>query len=445
MDSLHSLSLSRRGLLKTGLVTALTSPISLNVWGSGASEPYVGKLLVTLQLDWGADVTQLCDPKINTLGEPKINHWADWADPGQEGNLLYAPIGDNAALFRRFGSDTLVINGIDAQTNSHDTGRLFNWTGSNAEGLPSLTALHAATNSPGQPLAYSVFGGGTSRTSGLIAYNSFDGVDRLRELIQPERVNFENFARPQEELLGAKEITRRSITELFSKHDLTPRQRRHLVNHQSALDGRESLAQLASLLPSVSEIEQADEFTVGDSLFTSNLKQQMQASLTVMQSGLGSSADLTLGSFDSHINHDAIHAALYTHLADAITFFWDYAEKLGLADRILLVVGSDFGRTNRYNEAEGKDHWPIGSYMLMERGARWGNRVVGATDALHFPRKINPNSLEVSDNGIILTPAHVHRAVQKYLGIGDFAAANGISLTDIEDIDLFSSSKQTRV
>ena len=81
----------------------------------------------------------------------------------------------------------------------------------------------------------------------------------------------------------------------------------------------------------------------------------------------------------------------------------------------------------------------------MERGARWGNRVVGATDALHFPRKINPNSLEVSDNGIILTPAHVHRAVQKYLGIGDFAAANGISLTDIEDIDLFSSSKQTRV
>ena len=91
MNSLHRLSLSRRGLLKTGLVTALTSPMSLNVWGSGAIEPYAGKLLVTLQLDGGADVTQLCDPKTNTLGEPKINHWADWADPGQQGNLLYAP------------------------------------------------------------------------------------------------------------------------------------------------------------------------------------------------------------------------------------------------------------------------------------------------------------------------------------------------------------------
>ena len=125
--------LSRRGFVKASLATALTSSASLNVWGSSPNEPYAGKLLVTLQLDGGADVTQLCDPKTNTLGEPKINHWADWADPGQEGNLLYAPIADNAGMFRRFGADTLVVNGIDAQTNSHETGRLFNWTGSNAE------------------------------------------------------------------------------------------------------------------------------------------------------------------------------------------------------------------------------------------------------------------------------------------------------------------------
>jgi uncharacterized protein (DUF1501 family) len=121
------------------------------------------------------------------------------------------------------------------------------------------------------------------------------------------------------------------------------------------------------------------------------------------------------------------HEVLYTHLADAIYYFWDYAEQLGLADRILLVVGSDFGRTNMYNERNGKDHWPIGSYMLMEQGARWGNRVVGASDELHFARKINPSSLQITDDGITLTPAHVHRAVQKYLGIDDFAAVNGVA------------------
>jgi hypothetical protein len=98
-----------------------------------------------------------------------------------------------------------------------------------------------------------------------------------------------------------------------------------------------------------------------------------------------------------------------------------------------------------YNDGNGKDHWNVGSYMLMEQGARWGNRVVGASDELHFARGINPSSLKVSDTGTILTPAHVHRAVQKYLGIDDFAAENGIALPAVEDIALFSSSKQTRV
>ena len=83
--------------------------------------------------------------------------------------------------------------------------------------------------------------------------------------------------------------------------------------------------------------------------------------------------------------------------------------------------------------------------MLMEQGARWGNRVVGASDALHFPRKINPNSLDVSDGGIIITPAHVHRAVQKYLGIDDFATQKGVAIQNVEDIPLFSASLQTGV
>ena len=46
----------------------------------------------------------------------------------------------------------------------------------------------------------------------------------------------------------------------------------------------------------------------------------------------------------------------------------------------------DFGRTNFYNDGNGKDHWPIGSYMIMEKDAPWGNRVVGLTDELHSPQ-----------------------------------------------------------
>ena len=425
---------------------ALATTSGFRVMASGLA-PYSGKLLVTLQLGGGADVTQLCDPKVNTPGERKINNWADIADPGEAGNIMFAPVGDNFNFFNRFASDMVVVNGVDSQTNSHDTGRLFNWTGSNGEGWPSLTALHAAATAPEQPLAYSIFGGGTSRTSGMISYNRFNDISGLRGVAKPTEVlgDPEKQLRPDLELSEARRFTQESVAEILSSTNLTPRQRLSVTKYKEARDGREVLARLAEGLPAPDDYEEPETLEIGERILRSTLKQQMQGALLVFQSGLGSSADLCLDEFDSHSNHDDAHEVLYTHLADAIYYFWDYAEQLGLADRILLVVGSDFGRTNMYNERNGKDHWPIGSYMLMEQGARWGNRVVGASDELHFARKINPSSLQITDDGITLTPAHVHRAVQKYLGIDGFAAINGVALPDVEDIALFSSSKQTRV
>jgi uncharacterized protein (DUF1501 family) len=163
----------------------------------------------------------------------------------------------------------------------------------------------------------------------------------------------------------------------------------------------------------------------------------MQSALLVFKSGLGSAADLALGGFDSHDQHDAVSEALLTHFADAIRFFWDYAETLGIAERIVLMVGSDFGRTNYYNEGDGKDHWPISSYLIMERDAPWGNRVVGLTDELHFGSPINQETLKADRNGVVMTPTHVHKALWEYLGLEAFAADRGLTLPDAERLPLF--------
>ena len=80
---------------------ALASTTGFRVMASG-STPYSGRLLVTLELNGGADVTQLCDPKVNTPGELKINHWADSADPGEAGHIKFAPVADNFNFFNRF-------------------------------------------------------------------------------------------------------------------------------------------------------------------------------------------------------------------------------------------------------------------------------------------------------------------------------------------------------
>jgi len=434
--------LSRRRFMQAAAGLASTMTASSRVWGSG-SEGYSGKCLVTLQLEGGADVTQFCDPKVNTPGERKINNWADWADPGQVGNLLYAPVADNEWFFNRFGADMLVVNGVDAQTNSHETGRLFNWTGSNAVGKPSLSALHAAHNSPDEPLAYAVFGG-ESHTSGIIGYNRFDDVSRLRTLSQPRIQNWSGRPkRSEQEFDRVDTLVSDEISRLLNVSTLSPRQLQSLERFSAARLNRDSLKRLADILPAQEDMQEYSDAQVAGQTLWDNLKQQMQGALLVFKSGLGSAADIAFGGFDSHENHDPVHDYLYRHLADSVNYFWEYAEALGVADRILLVIGSDFGRTNHYNDGAGKDHWPVGSCILMEKNAPWGNRVVGRTDALHFAQPIDPETLKYSRNGVLITPAHVHKAIQEYLGLDQHAHELGFALRDTESLPLFDPDLQT--
>ena len=431
--------LNRRQLLRAALASgsAATGLLSSRVWSSSTHQPYEGPLLVTLQLNGGVDVTQLCDPKVNVKGEPKINYWADAADPGQAGNLRYAPVANNAAFFERFGRDTLVINGVDSQTNSHETGKLYNWTGSNAEGRPSLSALFAAAQSPEQPLAYSVFDG-FSRTAGLIGYNRFDDLSNMGALVRP---NVDPWSggqkRAETDVMRSQQLVQDGVQSLLLQPNLSIRQRQSALRFVEAREGREGLQRLAELVPAEEDIKRREDFSAGGMNFSSNLKQQMQGALLVFKSGLGSAADLALGGFDSHDIHDPVSEALLSQFADAVHFFWDYAEELGLADRIVLMIGSDFSRTNFYNDGNGKDHWPIGSYMVMEQGAPWGDRVVGLTDELHFAKAISPETLKEDPKGVLMTPSHVHKALQTYLGLDLYASDMGFGVPDIENLPLF--------
>ena len=146
---------------------------------------YDGKLFVFVQADGGWDPTSFCDPKTNTPGERIINHWAEAGDTWQAGNLFYADFGNNGEFFEKYYDRMLVINGVDAQTNSHSAGVVHNWSGRVAEGYPSMTALLAAHHAPGLSLSYLSFGG-FSHTAGLAPYTRLNGADLIRNIATPE-------------------------------------------------------------------------------------------------------------------------------------------------------------------------------------------------------------------------------------------------------------------
>lgn len=136
------------------------------------------------------------------------------------------------------------------------------------------------------------------------------------------------------------------------------------------------------------------------------------------KTGVAVSADLWLGDFDTYANHDPDHEWLFGNLTDSVDYLWEYAEEHGVADRMAVVMGSDFGRTNFYNAGAGKDHWPIGRFIVMEKDQSWTGRAVGKTDGRHFAHRINPCTLRRDDTGgTIIYPKHAHKALRRYFGI----------------------------
>ena len=90
----------------------------------------------------------------------------------------------------------------------------------------------------------------------------------------------------------------------------------------------------------------------------------------------------------------------------------------GIGDNLIIVMGSDFGRTNKYNSDAGKDHWPHGSVMVWAAPQFInGNKVVGATDDMQISQRVNPSTLALDPSGVELTPEYIHQALRNLAGI----------------------------
>jgi hypothetical protein len=383
-----------------------------------------GRYLITVQAQGGWDVTCFCDPKENMVGEKEITHWSRDNETAYEGGIAYAPFAQNEQFFKKHADKTLIINGVDTQTNSHSTGVIVSWSGRTAGGFPSITALNSAVNGPGLSMSYINFGvfGNTERLVRSTILSG--GVEELAQLLKPNPPRSHTPHAIDPELWGLiRRLNVQDAAEYYADERLIA------GNKAVARAYIQSMTNVDPLIEFSSKLGNANDWAFADDEY---LKKQALFAISAFGAGVSVSADLRApGDWDSHKDNDIGQTDSFTQLTSGLDYLWDLAEAAGIADELVVVVGSDFSRTPHYNADDGKDHWAVGSYMIMEKNTRFTNRTIGATDEGHNTLKIDPETLKVSNFGSTIYTSNVHESLREHLGLSNdvFAFNNDENFT----------------
>ena len=393
-----------------------------------AQQAYSGPYWLFVEARGGWDPTSFCDPKGSGLGpNGDINNY-DQGDIGQIGNLRYAPPPDSFAgmsmfhvgdFFQAHYQQLLVINGIDHGTNSHEVGRTASWTGTRGLAYPSIGALVASESASDLSLPFVANSSSQSSiTRGLVPRTLVRGGDlnAIREVAFPNRSNVNQ----------TNTYHSSAIRGLIDSAAAARRQRQlaeqRLARLQSALARHDAarnrdVASLSNFVANLDNVSSANNY-VNARNASRSLFNQAQTAFAAFEAGAAATAQIDIGGFDTHDDHDAQHYPRLTEYLAAVDNIIDDANARGIANNLIIVMASDFARTNKYNNDNGKDHWPHTSMMVWGGGGLiQGDRVVGATDDEQRSLRVNPNTLALDPNGIELTPEYIHQALRSLAGI----------------------------
>ncbi|MCR9117086.1 MAG: DUF1501 domain-containing protein [bacterium] len=368
---------------------------------------YDGPYYVVMNASGGWDTTYLMDPK----GVNEINRLYQEGDILTAGPHQFAPVAkhieqglSNEDFYAKYAEELLVFNGLDYSVNNHSPCSRYMATG-NLDSLayPTFAALVAACKGREAPLAFLTFGNYSS-TGNLVPMARVPYMHSLNRLANADGVEG-NPRAPYHDDFVTDRIERALQEQLQARVKTVqlPRVARSQAMLYAAQLNSKSLERVTPFIPKTMPKER--------------LSRQADIALAAFKAGVGVSANLSIGQFDSHANNDTDQMKLIPELLAGVDYILTQAERLGIRDKLVVVMQSEMGRTPNYNKGNGKDHWSIGSAMFIGPGIK-GNRVVGATDENQFLVPINPKTLATNaQTGIRVRPEHIHTSLREFAGI----------------------------
>jgi hypothetical protein len=398
-------------------------------WGlipiaNAQSSLYTGRILINIHAGGGLDASSWTDPRETN---PAMNNYAAAGTPaGLAGNIRVAPMGNNIAFFQRYFNQMLVINGVNSETNSHDDGTRAHATGRLDMGYPTMAELFAATHGKGLPMQW-LNAGSFNTSAGLVAATPIPDQNTFRALVSPNTASATNDFMKQGDLDKAWATRAARMAALKASGTALPKADVLADQFGATTGSRALMQQVATFIPATF-----------DTPFT-----QAHVALIAAQAGITSTIQLGSGGFDGHSQLANSYAQSLPRLTDMVDYIWQKSAALGLSSRIFLRIYSEFGRTP-LNSGNGKDHWSVGSQVLMEAAPAWGNRVFGASGPRHEQLRINTATGAVDPvNGVVIKPRHIHDAVRRYLGFTTADPKFNLKVPATENFDFFNPAAVT--
>lgn len=387
------------------------------------SAVYTGKVLINIHADGGIDQSSWADPRET---DATVNNYAAAGTAaGVAGNIRFAPMGNNAAFFGAHFRRMLVINGVHSETNDHDSGTRAHATGRLDMGYPNMSELFASVHGKGMPMPW-LNAGGFRTSAGLVAATPMPDGNALRALTQPNAASATNDFMKQGDVTKTLAVRAERMKAMQARADLLPRSRTVVEQFVGSSESRALLQRVAQFTPAT-----FDAFT------------QAHIGLIAAQAGITSTIQLSTGGFDGHGDLANGYAQALPRLTNMVDYLWQKSTDLGISERIVVRIYSEFGRTP-LNNGNGKDHWAIGTQILMEANPAWGNRVFGASGPKHEQRMINVATGAVDPAaGKVIRPRHVHAALRKYLGFETTDPKFNLKTLPDEGFDFFNPAVST--
>jgi len=106
---------------------------------------------------------------------------------------------------------------------------------------------------------------------------------------------------------------------------------------------------------------------------SSGLAERLRLAARLLKSDLGTRVLYTQqGSYDTHASQSFTHANLLSNFAGAVQAFFADLQQAKLAERVVLLAFSEFGRTIKENGSGGTDHGTAGCVFLAGPGVKGG-------------------------------------------------------------------------